>query len=280
MLIWCSIIEPARIVVERHDVPVAGVTDPITIAVLADIQCPRITQRERDIARRVNALHPDLILIPGDLWHPRGALDPDPRDPFGPIAAEYREFLRSLHAPSGVYFCPGNCEVGLDWRAFLEGTGITILDNSIARTTVRGRDVIIGGTELHWYTQAVQDTIDTLERTPDDGSIAILMAHKPDVILRDTSDPEDLRSFARIALVVAGHTHGGQVQLPLIGPPITFSDVPTRIAAGGLFPLDDDSFVCVSRGLGMERGQAPPIRFRCPPELTVLTFRALQTSSP
>jgi predicted MPP superfamily phosphohydrolase len=74
-----------------------------------------------------------------------------------------------------------------------------------------------------------------------------------------------------VALVLAGHTHGGQVVIPLFGPPVTASRLP-RAYAGGLhdfrgIPLH------VSRGVGMERGFAPPVRFLCPPEICVLELR-------
>lgn len=70
-------------------------------------------------------------------------------------------------------------------------------------------------------------------------------------------------------LALAGHTHGGQVQLPWFGPPLVLSNVTRAMGAGGLFRLGE-SWLCVSRGIGMERNHAPRIRFLCRPELTVL----------
>jgi predicted MPP superfamily phosphohydrolase len=68
--------------------------------------------------------------------------------------------------------------------------------------------------------------------------------------------------------VLAGHTHGGQVVLPLFGPPRTASRLP-RLYAGGLHDFAGTP-LHVSRGVGMERGFAPPLRFLCPPEICVL----------
>ena len=70
-------------------------------------------------------------------------------------------------------------------------------------------------------------------------------------------------------LMVAGHTHGGQVQLPFIGPMITHSVIPHTWAAG-LTDLPAGGKLLVSRGIGMERGHAPPMRFLCRPELVVI----------
>jgi len=95
--------------------------------------------------------------------------------------------------------------------------------------------------------------------------VRIAFAHYPRAALA-------LRPNSRVDLVVAGHTHGGQVVLPLVGPPIVLSPLPRSIAAGGLHALDGNALY-VSRGVGMERGQAPRIRFLCPPEITVLTLQ-------
>lgn len=70
-------------------------------------------------------------------------------------------------------------------------------------------------------------------------------------------------------MLVAGHTHGGQVRLPGIGPLITLSAVPRSRAAGVIHPASGATRV-VSRGLGMERGPAPRLRFLCRPEIVVI----------
>ena len=70
-------------------------------------------------------------------------------------------------------------------------------------------------------------------------------------------------------LLIAGHTHGGQVQLPLIGPLMTLSRVPRRWASG-VTPLGDGRTLVVSRGVGMERGAAPQLRFLCRPQIVVI----------
>ncbi len=78
-----------------------------------------------------------------------------------------------------------------------------------------------------------------------------------------------LAGRARVDLALAGHTHGGQIVLPFFGPPLTLTGLERPYAAGGLhdyhgIPLH------VSRGVGMERGSAPQVRFLCPPEICLL----------
>jgi hypothetical protein len=70
-------------------------------------------------------------------------------------------------------------------------------------------------------------------------------------------------------LLVAGHTHGGQVRLPWIGPLMTLSAVP-RAWAAGTTRLDSGRTLVVSRGVGMERGDAPRLRFLCRPEIVIV----------
>ncbi len=106
-----------------------------------------------------------------------------------------------------------------------------------------------------------------LAEAPGSTDIRILLTHAPDAALLLPRD-------SRVDLVVAGHTHGGQIQLPLVGPLVTFSRVPRDVAGGGLHVLDGTQ-VYVSRGVGCERGQAPQIRFLCPPEVSLLTLASI-----
>jgi predicted MPP superfamily phosphohydrolase len=93
----------------------------------------------------------------------------------------------------------------------------------------------------------------------------IVISHSPDFVAAMPFDVE---------LVLAGHTHGGQVVIPFFGPPKTAIRLPRRYAGGlndyGGTPLH------VSRGIGMERGFEIPVRFLCPPEVCILdlTLRA------
>lgn len=259
--VYATFIETERLIIERADLILpterAG-AQPIRIGVISDLQTNRVTSFEREAFQKLMEEKPDIILLPGDLW--QGFPEEEER-----ARPQMRALLGSLHAPGGVFFVTGDCEDFYHVREILDGTGIRILHNEIAETRVGDRRVLIGGIERSYTTTAARRLMDELERLSGKDDIRILLSHRPDSVLF-------LSESSRVDLVVAGHTHGGQVQLPGVGPLITFSNVPRDVAAGGLHEVEGNA-VYVSRGLGRERRMAPPIRFLCPPEITVLTLK-------
>ena len=259
--VYATFVEPERLQVERVDVPLAPEregSEPVRIAVVADIQTDDVSDYDRRAVRRARELRPDVVLIPGDLFQM-----PDRR--VWRQRHRLRALVRELRAPGGVFVVPGDTDHVHRLRWVLPGTGARLLVNDIARTRVRGRTITIGGLERHWDTEAAMETAEALEARRGADDVRILLAHRPDAAVT-------LGRNSRVDLVVAGHTHGGQVQLPLIGPPVTKTGVPRRVAAGGLHTVDGRR-IYVSRGIGVEHAPyAPRVRFLCPPELTLLTL--------
>jgi predicted MPP superfamily phosphohydrolase len=256
--VYASFIEPFRLQIEESTVPLPAERNgsaPIRIGVLADIQTDRITEYERDVVDQLMAAKPDFIFLTGDFF--QGTADEWP-DQF-PV---FQKLLQELSAPGGVYAVEGNVDQPAQLRQLFEGSSVQLLNNRIVRASVKGREVTIGGVGFRWNLREARNTIDQLGRSPGENDIRILISHTPDAV--QAAD-------ARIDLVVSGHTHGGQVVLPLIGPPLTFSELPRYICAGGLHDFGK-SRVYVSRGVGCESGQAPRLRFLCPPEISLLTL--------
>jgi predicted MPP superfamily phosphohydrolase len=261
--VYASLIEPRRLQTERVDVPL----DPgrsgdreLRVAVLADVQTAGVGDYERRAFRRARALRPHVVLIPGDLFQM-------PPERLRRELPELRRLVASLRAPGGVWVVDGDSDDPPELEWVLRGTGARLLMNDVVRTRAAGRDVTIGGIRVNWRTAKARRVYAALEREPARGDVRLLLAHRPDAV-------RELRRGTRVDLVVAGHTHGGQVVVPGFGPPITKSWVPRRVAAGGLHELPGRRRVYVSRGIGVEHAaHAPHLRVLCPPELTLLRLR-------
>jgi predicted MPP superfamily phosphohydrolase len=258
---YASFVEPYRLVVERAEVPApqlaAGQT--VTVAVLADLQFNRVTAHEHTAVDLALAADPDLIVLPGDLF--QGA-----RDQFNAELPQIRELLSRLHAHGGVYIVAGNVDVPERIRRAVAGTSIRFLENEIAEIEVDGVRMAVAGLTDDFTTPAARACLDRLTVHARDRAFALLLSHRPDTVL-------SLNTDHAVDLLVSGHTHGGQVALPWFGPPITLSQAPRRVCAGGLHRVGGQR-IYVSRGVGCERGHAPRIRFNCPPEVSVLTLRS------
>ncbi len=257
--LYATWIEPFRLRLERATVAIATNRegkDGVTIAVLTDLQTDRVSDYERHAVERLMALKPDIILMPGDVFQGMP-------EQFDQNREALRDLLSRLSAPGGVFLVIGDTDRGGKYlRQVLPSTSIRLLVDEVVRVTVRDRLVTIGGVRLDYTTGWARRTVEELETSAGDDDIRILLGHRPDVAL-------GLRTDSRIDLVVAGHTHGGQIVIPGFGPPMTLTHVPRAVAAGGLHAIRGNP-IYVSRGVGCERGQAPRIRFLCPPEISLL----------
>lgn len=268
--IWASFVEPRWVEFSRVDVPVPparGGFGAVRIVVLADVQTARIGGYEMSVAERVNALEPDIVIVPGDLFQRHYGLWSKPAPRLDEVRADFVRFLASLEAPGGVYFVPGNTELYYDWRSMVRDAGVIDLANRVERVSIQregvDRDVVIAGTEWVYDSAAAGGIRTSLEALGDDGPIVVYATHTPDgfMLLEDES---------RVDLAIAGHTHGGQVRVPGWGAPITMARLaPRAVGSGGLHRVNGNE-VYVSRGVGRERGHAPPLRLFCRPEVTVL----------
>ena len=234
--------------------------DQVRIAVLSDLQTNGVGSYEYSAIDRLLESKPDLILMPGDLFQ-------GTNNEFNNELAKLRSVLARLKAPHGVYFVRGDVDGGDRADRALAGTGIISLDDETTDVVVGDRTLRIGGTRLDYLTQdagAVRSELDGAGKddTSEDGAIRILLSHRPDTMLH-------LPERSRVDLTVAGHTHGGQVVIPLVGPLITQSGVPRAVARGGLHVVNGNA-IYVSPGVGLERSQAPQIRFLSPPAIGIL----------
>ena len=257
-----SFVEPNRLELEEATVEVprerAGSAD-VRIGVLTDLQFERVGPQQQRAVDRLMELEPDLILMPGDIHQgsPKAFREELP---------EIRRLLGRLEAPYGVFFVHGDAEGPAEAAEAIRGTGIRLLVNDVVRLRVRDRAITLVGTQLQWW--RVNEFLTNQEEAPGTADTRIVLTHRPDAVL--TLYPEDDPRH-RFDLTVSGHTHGGQIQLPILGPIATASEVPRYVAAGGLHELEGRP-VYVSRGVGAERGQAPLVRLGAPPDISLLTL--------
>jgi predicted MPP superfamily phosphohydrolase len=212
-----------------------------------------------EVARRVNTLACDLICITGDLFEKKTGYDW--------TAAVFGQ-LRATH---GVYFILGNHDAYLhdtpNIRRLLKSAGLIDLGERWLEVAIRGERVILAGNELPWTTPAADMTHAPKRATSSGNSSGPLR-----IALLHTPDEKDWARRHDFDLALAGHTHGGQIRLPIIGPALVPSRLDVHYSAG---TFDEPPTVLhVSRGISGKM----PLRYDCPPEITKLVLRSARKS--
>lgn len=239
------LIEPTWLEVSHWRIASPKIRQPLRIVVIADLQTDNMGRYERTVLCRALEEKPDIILLAGDY------LQTD--------SEQYRRLQKDLHdllreisfgASQGVFAVRGNVDPP-DWSAMFEGLGVTVVSSS--------RSMDFGDLRLTCLSLGDSFNAALSIGNAAEGKFHLVLGHSPNFSLgRIDAD-----------LLVAGHTHGGQIRLPGIGPLVTNCEV-SRERAAGMTELPGGGRLLVSRGIGMERGHAPRLRFLCRPELLVL----------
>jgi predicted MPP superfamily phosphohydrolase len=267
-------VEPGQLVVRRKDIPIPGLPqalDGLKIGQLSDLhRCPFMprTRVEQAVAL-LAAEQPDLVALTGDFvsyW----------LDYVEEYVEEYIEVLAPLQPSLGSFACLGNHDHHISPNAVttaLRDAGVTVLRNQHQIITVNGTQLCIvgiddigtSGISLH-RAEPADDLPAALVDSPPFDAIRVLLAHNPDFVMKKVFAEETVRR--PIHLVLSGHTHGGQVRVPLVGAPFLASRY-GQLFSGGLVQAAGTQ-VYVSRGAG----SSWPLRFNCQPEVNVLTLRS------
>ncbi len=255
--VYATHVEPNRLHTDHRLVLVDHSTS-LRIGVLSDMQTPNVGDHERNAVSRLIDSHPDVVVVPGDLYQLSAT-------EFERRIAEFRLLIAELvDAVPHVVVVEGDADNVAGLSRILDGTGAMLLSDDVAELEVRGSAVAIGGLGLSSHdAESGRAVIDELASMPADVT-TILVSHRPDAL-------EEVES-GTIDLIVAGHTHGGQIAVPFFGPLFTLSDVPRGVAAGGLHDVDGQT-IYVSTGVGMERHRAPQVRLFVRPSVAVLDLR-------
>lgn len=240
------------VVVEHKQLAIANLPEGLVglkIAHLSDFHMTGMYAREfYDWAvEETNKLGADIVVLTGDI-----AEHPDCIPWIVPT-------LGKLRAPFGKFYVLGNHDRRLQdvpqLRTALAEAGIQNVAGDLMELHVRGEKILLAGNELPWFGPAPTVQF-SAERSSDKPEFRLLLTHTPDLFAWAKQKQFDL--------MLAGHNHGGQIRFPLIGALIAPSHYGTKYA-GGLY-FESPTLLHVSRGLA----GVDPLRFNCPPELTLL----------
>lgn len=217
---------------------------PVRIVHISDLHSDPQARLEGRLPQAIAAEQPDLIVFTGDSINSPAGL---------PV---FRECLTQLARTAPTFVVKGNWDAWY-WSNLnlFEGTGAHELNGNSSLVEIRGTPIWVSGV-------GVED-----ERMMDQalGAISpeafkVFLYHYPDLIAEAARQKVDL--------YCAGHTHGGQIALPFYGALITFSKYGKRYESG--LYREGETWLYVNRGLGMEGGHAPRVRFWARPEVTVI----------
>ena len=260
LALWGFWWEPDQLAVRRVTLTLPGWPvghEPLTVAVMSDLHAgsPYIDAAKIvRVVESVNAAKPDLVLLLGD-YVIQVVLGGTRMEP-----AEIGKLLAGLEAPLGVYAVLGNH----DWwdgveaiRGALTEAGAAVIDNQAHRIDRPEGDFwLLGIGDVREGSPKIDEPLAAIQ----DSLPVIAFTHNPDLF---PAIP------ARVTLTLAGHTHGGQVVIPLVGRPVVPSEFGERFAYGHI--VEDNRHLYVTGGLGTS---ILPVRFRVPPEVILLTIQS------
>jgi predicted MPP superfamily phosphohydrolase len=231
----------------------SGDLDGLSIAHLSDLHFTGQMKKEfyQRVVARANEFDADLVALTGDLVDKSRCIEWIP------------DTLGRLRARFGVFFVLGNHDLRVRdlqrLRESLTDSGLTDLSGRWLRRSVRGEPVVLAGNEMPWI-PPITDLTDCPVESDGKRNLRIALCHDPDQI-----------GWAQawdIDVMLAGHTHGGQICPPFVGPVVTPSRRGLSRIAGAY--REGPTLLHISRGLAGTR----PLRINCPPELTMLVLKS------
>jgi predicted MPP superfamily phosphohydrolase len=256
-LLYGFFIEPRRLIIRDITIETPLYEgDPIRIALLSDLHiggAPITPKRVQRIVEKANAQAPDIIFLAGDYINGHEERSAH-SEVFNKDIEEGIKSLGGLEAKRGVFAVIGNHDNWYDgpWVAqALRDQNIEVLDNDVSMS---GEFCVIGLADFD-TAKPSSEPFDLCEP----GTLPLVITHSPDAFRYLRTDT---------LLAVAGHTHGGQINLPFIGRRVTATQAGEPLAYG--LKQVGDTPVFITAGIGTSILSA---RFRAPPEIVVLTLR-------
>jgi hypothetical protein len=254
--LYATWIEPFRIGLTHAALssPRLDGSAPLRLLHVSDLHFERVTPRERQLLDLIEETDPDLIVLTGDYLNLSSVHDPAAQTEVRDLLAELCERTRGP-----VYAITGSPPVDLKGVVpeIFDELPITWLLDNVAHLRINGHTIRLVGLRCTGERSRDAPRLRRLLVNAPGGLFTLLVYHSPDLM------PEAVE--LGVDLYFCGHTHGGQIRLPLLGALITSSELGKRYEMGRY--KEKGTTLYVSRGLGMEGLGAPRARFLSPPEV-------------
>lgn len=251
LIFWSVFIEPNMLAINSLNLKSKDLNG-LKIIFVGDFHVKK-NQRKNlvRVVNKINEQNPDLILTTGDFVNGHNEKDSMPIE-------EISQELSKLKSKYGIYSVLGNHDWWQDGekiKFFLEKNGIVVLEDESRTIKIKNQNLCIIGVE-----DITTRTVDIEKAFKNVSSPSILLTHSPDTFPLITKNK-------KTDLVLAGHTHGGQVAIPFIGALVVPSDYGRKYAQGLI--RENNKTMFVTKGIGTS---ILPIRFNCIPEIVVINF--------
>ena len=246
-----SLYEPYTLTVQHYDIQNDNLTG-LKIVFATDFHIAPYSfekRRLRHIINEINKQNPDIVILGGDYvnGHKQSSSLP---------AAEILNYLRKIKSRYGMFAVLGNHEAYYGKNEVIEAfekAEITLLENQNLTLSMDHRKITLAGVKD--YSTDLPDIEQALKNAQ---APTILISHSPDIF----------PLVPQVDLVLAGHTHGGQIVFPFIGALLIPSDYGKKYRYGKI--IENGNTIIISKGLGTS---LLPLRFNCKPEIVVIEFK-------
>ena len=264
LVIYSFMIEPQLIKLEKYEIPIyrlEQISEDIRLIHLSDLHMEYITKREKRAIKNINDLSPDLILFTGDFINT--SFQNDTRS-----YSDINNFFNQLNARYGIFVVSGSPSVDLklSTQSVLTESNIVFIDDQCKVIEINQFKLgLIGLSCSHQPQNDYSRLKELIQSTDFETDFNILLYHSPDI--------SPLLNDLPIDLQIAGHTHGGQVKIPFVGPIYTSSLYGLKFSSGA-YLVNGKTKLIISRGIGLEGQAAPRVRFLSPPEIGLITLES------
>jgi predicted MPP superfamily phosphohydrolase len=250
LVIYGFIIEPSTIRITKINKSMDKANSKLHFIHLADVHLEKFSVREGKILKIINDLNPDFILFTGDFLSLSHNRDPDSIN-------QVINLFNQINSLVPVYYVSGSPAVDIEEI-------VVLIQDNISASRLHNEKLIIVKNDVEvnligvTCTHKPQNDVKVIPSLIEKDKINILMYHSPDLIY-------EIKREDQIQIMLSGHTHGGQVRIPIWGAFFTGSLYGRKLQSG-MYRIHD-TLLYISRGIGLEGMGAPRVRFLCSPEI-------------